>query len=95
MQKIRDLETLINGISPSNSSLKCSGNPRKRRQSVRASGDGARHTGKPYKSAWEHSYEIIENKVAWTMPPLVAEKEWYNQEEDNNTNIMVEEMNKN
>lgn len=51
MQKIRDLETLINGISPSNSSLKCSGNPRKRRQSVRASGDGARHTGKPYKSA--------------------------------------------
>lgn len=29
------------------------------------------------------------------MPPLVAEKEWYNQEEDNNTNIMVEEMNKN
>lgn len=67
---------------------------RKRRQSVRASGDGARHTGKPYKSAWEHSYEIIENKVAWTMPPLVAEKEWYNQEEDNNTNIMVEGINK-
>lgn len=95
MQKIRDLETLINGMSPSNSSLKGSGNPRKRRQSVRVSGDGARHKGKPYKSAWQHSYEIIETKVAWTMPPLVAEKEWYNQEEDNNTIIMVEEMNKN
>lgn len=30
--------------------------------------------------------EITENKVEWTRPPLVAEKEWYNQEEDNYTN---------